>query len=142
MIPKMALKEPSDEQKAIVGAICSGIPLVIVDAVAGSGKTTTICHVARALKKARILVLTYNARLKQETRKRLQELNLVNAEAHSYNAAGVKYYRESCKTNDGIWDVIFENQSPSKPLGGFDVIICDEVQDMTPIDRMGRRWAQ
>ena len=44
---------------------------VIVDSVAGSGKTTSIIYIAKSLKKKRILLLTYNSKLKIETKERV-----------------------------------------------------------------------
>lgn len=41
---------------------------VIVDAVAGSGKTTTCLYIAKKFTDLNILLLTYNAKLKFETR--------------------------------------------------------------------------
>ena len=45
---------------------------VLVDAVAGSGKTTTNLYIAKKFHKYNILLLTYNAKLKLETRKKVK----------------------------------------------------------------------
>eukprot|EP00976_Prorocentrum_cordatum_P010399 207805-Prorocentrum_minimum.AAC.4 len=50
------LKDASPEQRAIVEAIGTGTTNVYVNAVAGSGKTTTLLHVAKALPARRMLV--------------------------------------------------------------------------------------
>ena len=48
-------------------------------------------YLANALRLGeRILLLTYNARLKQETRDRVKILGLGNLEVHSYHSLGVK----------------------------------------------------
>jgi hypothetical protein len=76
---------PSPEQLAIAASVGGGFS-VVVDAVAGSGKTTTVLHIAAASPGKRILLLTYNARLKTETRRRAAGLK--NLEVHSYHSFG------------------------------------------------------
>ena len=112
--PKSAtLLPPSDEQQAVVRAVADGNN-VIVDSVAGSGKTTTVMHLAHALPNKRMLLLTYNSRLKvrhwpawtplhectstivvlqEETRARVTALKLPNLEVHSFHALTQKVTR-------------------------------------------------
>ena len=45
---------------------------VLVDSVAGSGKTTTNLHIAKALPHYKILLLTYNSKLKEECRQKVE----------------------------------------------------------------------
>ena len=119
----------SDEQQIIVDNLLLGYN-IIVDAVAGSGKTTTILWYS--LKSStKILVLTYNKRLKLETRSKVSELKLQNrVEVHSYHSMGVKYYDDQCFTDSGIIDIINKNYNRRKNYQ-YDVIIIDEAQDMT-----------
>jgi hypothetical protein len=63
-----ALPPPTREQQAIVDAFAAHN--VLVDAVAGSGKTTTILSIVATFPALSFLVLTYNARLRHETRRR------------------------------------------------------------------------
>ena len=65
---------------------------VVVDSVAGSGKTTTNLHIATYFKDNNILLLTYNSKLKLETREKVNLLNINNMEVHSYHSFCVKYY--------------------------------------------------
>ena len=60
------LKPPSEEQLAIVAAVRGGNN-VVVKAVAGSGKSTSVLHLARdqATLGRYMLLLTYNRRLKE-----------------------------------------------------------------------------
>lgn len=76
---------PSEEQRRIVEKLNQGYN-VAVNSVAGSGKTTTSLHVARGGQ--RTLLLTYNARLKDETRVKAKAAGLVNMEVHSFHAFG------------------------------------------------------
>ena len=98
-------------------------------------------HTVTALRHKRHLVLTYNSRLKDETRIRvrgLEEAGLIDVgfvEVHSYHAFCRKYYDNACSTDARILQVLEDDEvaevTPLKPLL-FDVIILDEVQDMTP----------
>ena len=45
-----------------------------VDAVAGSGKTTTILHIAQKFEDKHICCITYNAKLKNETHGKITSL--------------------------------------------------------------------
>jgi len=119
----------SDEQKKVVDSSVAE-QNVIVDSVFGSGKTTTILHICMAVKK-RILCLTYNARLKIETRNKILKLGITNVEAHSYHAFCVKYYDDSCITDTKIISVVDEDIKPKNTIN-FEMIILDEQQDMTP----------
>jgi superfamily I DNA/RNA helicase len=128
----MALLPPSNEQQAVVEQVILG-KNVIVSAVAGSGKTTTMMHIARAVDPSkRILTISYNARLKAETRARIKKLDITNTEAHSYHSFGVKYYSGACYKDGGILAVI-ANDTPPKQNFWFDIVILDEVQDQTGV---------
>lgn len=126
----LKLQPPSVEQSAIVETILAGKSNVKVNAVAGSGKTTTILHIAKNTKDP-VLALLYNARLKEETRQKAKELELGNLEAHSYHAFGVKYYLSEAKTDTGLERIAATNVPPRKRFD-FKYIVLDEVQDLTP----------
>jgi hypothetical protein len=76
-------KSPSDEQYAIVNLVGKNTN-IIVDAVAGSGKTTTVLFIASKFADKKILQITYNSELKIEVRKKVQEMEIKNLEIHSY----------------------------------------------------------
>jgi superfamily II DNA or RNA helicase len=65
------------EQKDIINSIKNGYN-VIVDAVAGCGKTTTSLAIAQECNDKKILLLTYNAGLKTETRQRIIKNDIKN----------------------------------------------------------------
>ena len=123
------LAPPSNEQKTIIDAVASHN--IIVNALAGSGKTTTILHIGTKYKHWRILVLTYNSKLKLESREKCKALKLNNMEIHSYHAFCVKYYDEECYTDKKIQDMLKANCKPVK--FAYDLIVIDECQDMTPL---------
>lgn len=101
------LPKASEEQINVITYADSNI---IVDSVAGSGKTTTILHLAQTMSIANpydlILLLTYNKKLKLETRKKIELLNLRNIEAHSYHSAAVKYYDHKCFDDYNLMNVV------------------------------------
>ena len=103
---------------------------VIVNSVAGSGKTTTNLHIAKHFPNSNILLLTYNAKLKLETRIKIKNYNINNMEAHSFHSFAVKYINNK-SFNDKNLHLILD-----KPLinnFNYHIIIIDEAQDITPL---------
>jgi len=124
------LNEASEEQRAIIDAIKDHN--VKVNSVAGSGKTTTVLHIAKEFKDQSILLLTYNARLKMETRKKKDNLGLRNLEVHSYHSYCVSNYDNKCFKDSGIINLLKENKKPLKKFN-YSIIVVDEAQDMNKI---------
>ena len=128
-----SLPTASDEQNTIVKSVVVGNN-VIVDSVFGSGKTTTILQICKAMPTVSILVLTYNARLKIETRERCLKLGLQNVETHSYHALTVKYYSDRGNTDNEIKKILeTDRQIRNRSGRQFALVILDEQQDMTPL---------
>jgi hypothetical protein len=125
------LPEPSAEQQAVIGAMHRGHN-AIVDSVAGSGKTTTSLLLASQLPDKRIVLITYNRRLKEETRERVDAQDITNLEVHSYHSMGLKYYKDPCFTDMDLRTILQSKIKARKPLLA-DIFIFDEAQDMTPI---------
>lgn len=119
------------EQKNIIEYVKRG-DNVVIDAVAGSGKTTSILYIAKECKGSKILCLTYNSKLKLETRDRASQLALENLEVHSYHAFGLKYYTGVCKNDNDIINILNKNSKQKREIN-FDIIIFDEMQDMNNI---------
>ena len=118
----------SDEQQIIIDAMNNNN--CMVDAVAGSGKTTTSLHIATKYASKSILLLTYNKKLKIETREKIQILDIDNVEVHSYHSFCVKYYKYDCFTDYELIEII-KKQLPIKKSPSYDLIILDECQDMS-----------
>jgi hypothetical protein len=127
----MQLPNASQEQNSVIQALQHSN--VVVDSVAGSGKTTTILHIGKTYNTSPILVVTYNSRLKTETREKVKLLDLNNVEVHSYHAYCCKYYDHKCQTDKVINDIIRWDKRKLKRLVRYDYIILDEAQDVTPI---------
>ena len=103
---------------------------VIVEAIAGSGKTTSNLFIAKSFSGSNILLLTYNAKLKIETRDKITSLNINNIETHSYHSFCVKYYNNKAYTDTEILKIIANNSNLKKVIN-YDIIILDEIQDIS-----------
>ena len=123
----------SVEQNDIVQSLSDNYN-IMTDSVAGSGKTTSCLHIAKSEygKSKKILLLTYNSKLKIETRERVHKLGITNMEVHSYHAFNIKYYYPDNFTDEGILITLQQNIKPTKELN-YDLILLDEQQDMTYI---------
>jgi superfamily I DNA/RNA helicase len=79
------------------------------------------------------LLLAYNARLKKETRKKCEDLNLENLAVHSFHSAvRCMYGAKDTDTDTGLLRVLREGVRPVQPVA-FDIVIVDECQDVTPL---------
>lgn len=124
------MRKPSEEQQLIIDCVKNG-DNILVDAVAGSGKTTTVLFLAQQVNK-RITLFTYNSKLKSETRERVSALGLKNIEVHSYHSFGVSHYVNPCVTDTDLINILKYNY-PLKNSFNSEIIILDETQDMTPL---------
>ena len=122
----------SDEQRKVVDYIRSGSN-VVVDACAGSGKSTTILSVAKELNGKKIIQFTYNSMLRHEIKEKVRELKLKNIEVHTYHSFAVKHYSATAHTDTGIRQMLRETDGPKRPLELFDIVVLDEAQDMTTL---------
>ena len=126
----LTLPPPSEEQRAILEAVLAKGP-VRVRACAGSGKTTTSLHIASQLS-ANILLLTYNARLKLETRQKSEALGLSQVlEVHSFHAFAVRYLDPGAYTDSGILAAFHAGKKVC--CKKYDLVMIDEIQDMNPL---------
>jgi superfamily I DNA/RNA helicase len=126
---------PSEEQQAIIDAAKAGHNIV-VDAVAGSGKTTTILSIAKNLPEKNIVQVTFNSQLKIEVREKISQMDIGNnIVVHTYHSLATTFY-DSSAWNDGKMMEIIDNAYPIKQKAQStqispSVIIIDEAQDMT-----------
>lgn len=105
---------------------------ILVNSVAGSGKTTTSLHIGHKYNNKNILLLTYSSRLKDETRKKAKLHKINNMEVHSYHSFCVKYYDNLSFTDATINNILHKKSIPLKIIN-YDIIILDEAQDISKI---------
>ena len=130
-IPVEGLPDLSEDQESVLEGIESDTN-IIVDSVAGSGKTTTNLYIAKHFPEHRILLLTYNAKLKLETRDRVKRLGIKNMETHSYHSFCVKYYDHTCFTDTEVRQIVKKDYMSRKDFY-YDLILLDEAQDITDL---------
>ena len=126
----MILNPASSEQIKIIETLKNSN--VIVNAVAGSGKTTTNLHIATTFKEKKILLLTYNKDLKIDSRKRVELLGLKNIDVHSFHSFCVRYYSKKAYDDNGIIKIT-DNDTPSRNPINYDIIVIDEIQDINSL---------
>jgi superfamily I DNA/RNA helicase len=123
-------KTPSSEQKLIIRTVGNGAN-VVADCVAGSGKTTTVLFLAQHHPGKKILLVTYNSALKMEVRKSKDARCILNLDVHTYHSLCVKYYDLRGHTDERMREVVDLNTRPIRPPPSYDIVVMDEVQDMT-----------
>lgn len=120
----------SDEQRVIFDHIREG-KNVVVDACAGSGKSTTILSIATFMPNHNFIQLTYNSMLCAEIKTKADQLGLTNISIYTYHSLAVKYYSSAGYTDTMIRRVLNHNMPPRTPIPRFHILVIDETQDMT-----------
>lgn len=120
----------SEEQQHIINNIQNN-KNVIVDACAGSGKSTTILSTAKTMPHKRFLLITYNKSLRKEIIEKVNELQLRNVVVHTYHSLAVATYHPDAHVDRVMRLIVANNEPPRIQLTPFDVVVLDEVQDMT-----------
>jgi hypothetical protein len=124
---------PISEEQAVVLKNTKNGQNSIVDAVAGSGKSTTVLSIAAALTSHKIIQFTYNSMLRCEIKEKTAQLKIGNLDVHTYHSMAVKYYYTSAHTDTGIRHILVTKMKPRIHIPKKDVIVIDEAQDMTPL---------
>lgn len=123
--------QPSEEQQVAIRHMVNGHN-VILDAVAGSGKSTTILSMAQLLDHKQILVIAYNSMLRKEMEAKAKKMNITNAQIHTFHSLAVKYYLDKAHTDSGIRKIVYNDMKPrTAKLPKYDIIVLDEAQDMS-----------
>lgn len=120
----------SEEQQHIINHIVAGHN-VVVDACAGSGKSTTILSMARCVPQLRVLQITYNSELRKDVKHQIEQLGISNVKVHTFHSLAVRYYLVSAHTDTGIRKILFDNMPPREPIPHFHIVVLDEAQDIT-----------
>jgi hypothetical protein len=119
----MYLPDPSPEQHSVVLALHTSN--VVCEAVAGSGKTTTVLHVARLHPDKKVLHLTYSAKLKAENRTRAEDLGLTNITVHSFHSAVQASLGKKCHTDTDLITQLRKFEGNHPEVKHPDVKQCD-----------------
>lgn len=120
----------SEEQASIVEIVKSKNN-IIVDACAGSGKSTTVLSIANAYPHMRLLLITYNHSLRKEMQEKIRELQIQNIQVHTYHSLAFTTYSKDAGRDKGMRQVIIENMIPKINIPKFNILVLDEAQDMT-----------
>jgi hypothetical protein len=120
----------SDEQKVILENLKKGNNCVI-DAIAGSGKSTTILSISRELADKNVLQMTYNSMLRHEVKEKTKQYNIKNIKVHTFHSLAVEYYMLSAHTDTSLRYILHNEIPPRGPIPKYDLIVLDESQDMT-----------
>jgi hypothetical protein len=104
---------------------------IIVDAIAGSGKSTTILSIALNHPELSLLQMTYNSMLRHEVKDKAKSLNITNIKVHTFHSLAVRYYMSSAYTDTAIRHILYNNTQPIAKITPFHILVIDEAQDMT-----------
>jgi hypothetical protein len=121
---------PSEEQMVAIQHVLDGHN-VVLDAVAGSGKSTTILSLASLAPAKKILQIAYNAMLRKDIEVKLRRYGIRNVKVHTFHSLCVRYYCTSAHTDTGIRHVLLQPLPPREPIPPFDIVVLDEAQDMS-----------
>ena len=122
----------SERQARIVADLRKGRN-VKDEAIAGSGKTASILHIAKEMRSMKILTLTYNKSLQVETQakvKTLKEKYKIDFEIYTFHGSCSKIYKRVAM-NDAMLESIVKDPDLENHNLGYDIVIVDEAQDMT-----------
>lgn len=131
----------SDEQNDVVSLVASGRNVVAI-AKPGTGKTTVALAAARRLllegeEQGRTLILTYNRKLKEECRQRVDRMGCGAGavEVHSYHAAASRFFAvdESGGADDALIHEALAAPPKEEVSFSFRLVVVDEAQDLTPL---------
>lgn len=120
------LYKPTHEQQIIIDN--AHHHNLIIEAVPGAGKTTTILNLAKAMPDTSILLLTYNALLKSESRQKIADLDISNLEIHTFHSWGKKYINDECINDVALYESINIPYKTTPPH--YDLVVVDEAQDL------------
>lgn len=127
---KEQLSPASEEQQIILDYLKQG-DNVIVDACAGSGKSTTILSAAKQMYRKNFVLITYNSMLREEIANKIQLLEMKNIEVHTFHSLCKTYYFKYDYTDAGIRKTLVQKLRPIKPLPKMNILVLDEAQDIS-----------
>jgi len=128
----MTIPKASEEQQTIIDHIKNG-KNVVVNACAGSGKSTTIMSCAIQIAYKKIMQITYNSILREEIQHSIREHEIQNLEVHTFHSLAVKYYSKDAYTDDGMRRILTNQITPIYKIPRIEIFVLDETQDMSEL---------
>jgi hypothetical protein len=125
-----ASNEISAEQTIIFNHIKNGHN-VSIDAIPGSGKSTSMLTLSQLMPDKQFLHITYNSMLRKEFKEKTNTMKITNIEVHTYHSFAVKYFSPDAFTDIGMRKILSEKIIPSFDIPHFDILVLDENQDMS-----------
>lgn len=127
----MALPLPSAEQQAVIDAADCNI---LINAVAGSGKTSTVLHLAQALAPARVLCLTYNRNLRDDSVEKMRQVGVQNLDVYTFHSFCRAFYQMTGYTDSDVLLLLQRGNALRPPTKEpYALIVLDEAQDLKPL---------
>lgn len=127
--------DPSPEQAAIISALVDSGNHVLVSAVAGSGKTSTMLLACSELQRRRpdatVTIISYNRALRDSTEKRAKEWKLRNCYVTTVHSLANRHYGIDCSTDVGLVSIIKDDPPLARPPRRDQFFFIDEAQDFT-----------
>jgi hypothetical protein len=124
--------EPSEEQNVIIEYLKQGVN-VVVEAVAGSGKSTTVIAAALAMPSIRILHVTYNTMLRLEFKAKCAEIGIHNIDVHTYHSLASHHFGIPINTDSKLALCFNFGMGMGLELAhaipAYDLFVLDELQD-------------
>jgi hypothetical protein len=123
---------PSLEQQTVINDLLYG-KNVVVNAVAGSGKSTCVISAALQMPELNFNQVTYNASLRTDTLAKIDKIGVTNMMVHTYHSLAVSHYHPNAHTDIELRRILRENLPIQKRNFMADILVLDESQDMTPL---------
>lgn len=123
---------PNRAQENVIASF-RNCPVTVVQATAGSGKSTTCLLCVHSKKEGSYVMLTYSNKLRKGLKEDVEKkYGLTNVEVHTFHSFCVKYIDPSCCRNEGLVNAV---RGSFKLKEGYSIngLIIDEIQDMTTL---------
>lgn len=118
-----------DEQMRLIKDVKEGHN-ILCSAPAGCGKTKTLINIGKYCTSKKILLIAYDKKLENTIIKNIKNLNISNVEVLCYYSLADKYYMTGANSDIDLNKIVKLNLEPKICLN-FDLVLIDEVQDMT-----------